>query len=217
MPPKKEEEESSTADSQRPVGTPPHASPPTTQPVEDHNGLEQYRATVDICAQFKLDANLPNGFSGNASILFSAFFKWAQEQVCIYTGNLFGGVFDVETDVVQQAIKFLRKDPKNRLQIALSDKVDFKEFMLKPFISSIMREPDIKGRLAVYDASGIAASNHFTVMDQSAFRFETSHAHKHAVANFGHPAKAERLYNEFKAIILCLPPVNLDYYLKPPS
>jgi len=38
-------------------------------------------------------------------------------------------------------------------------------------------------------------------MDQIAYRFETSHVMKQAVANFGNPAEAEQLYNKFESIV----------------
>lgn len=163
--------------------------------------LSKYRATVELCASLKLDAALPNGYAEHAAILFSAFFRHAEREVRIYSGQLYGGVFDSEEDVSKEAIKFLRKDKDCRLQIAISEDINPSEFMKKPFIAKILSEPDIKNKLSISNVFGKSSGNHFAVMDQTAYRYETSHQKKQAVANFGDPAQAEELYNKFESIV----------------
>lgn len=210
------DQDKKTSDPQQiPSSTPDKGHPSvnagsTVPELLDGPELTKYRETVEICAQLRLDSNLPNGDANNAAILFSTFFKFAEREVCIFTGQLFGGVFDVRPDVGKRAIDFLRKDSNNVLRIAVSDKVDLSMFRKKPFIAGILKEDDIKGRLFVYDVSGKTSSNHFSVMDEVAFRYETSHVQKHAIANFGNSNKAEQYYRDFESIIRDTQKMNLE-------
>jgi hypothetical protein len=184
-----------------------------SEPLDDD--LKKYRATVDICAKYKLDANIPNGYAAHAGVLFSTFFKYADRQVCIYTGQLFEGVFDAIGDVVQRAVEFLRRNKENYLQIAIAEKVDYCRFVKKPFIVDIVSKEDLVQRLSIYDASTVPSTDHFAVMDQSAYRYETSHSQQQAIANFGNPARAEQIYNDFKSIIRNSKEIDIKDFLTP--
>jgi len=71
------------------------------------------------------------GLQSMPRFFLQLFFKYAKHEVCIYSGRLFSGVFDSDTNVVTEAINFLRRDTDCILRIAISEKIDFSVFCKK--------------------------------------------------------------------------------------
>lgn len=163
--------------------------------------MRLYRATIDICADKKLDVAIANCNAEHATYLFIKFFQKAIHQVCIHTGSLYEGIFDKD-DVIRAAIEYLDRNPKSIIRIAYQDynteaNVILRRQFVRSIIEHIKTEP---GRLEIWDARNTEKKNHFAVMDQSAYRHETDHLRRTALANFGNADAATNFYRDFLSI-----------------
>lgn len=163
---------------------------------------ESYYEIIDRCARDKEDFPIQNGAPAHASYLLKTFFKYADSNVRIFTGRLFHGVFDNE-DIRKEAVKFLQKGSDKKLTIAYNkEPVDVAELLGESFLLEI-KSSNISGTVEVWKVTDDIPhdSNHFAVMDRSAFRFETNHEDKKAIANFGDGKSAGTLTDVFEKIL----------------
>ncbi len=163
--------------------------------------LESYFEIVNRCAENEENFTIPNSDISHAAYLIQTLFDRAQEEVCVFTGELFDGVFGTQ-GVKNKAIKFLRENKNHELKIAYQYNVSKDDLMQRDFLKSILAEKEIQGRIRIWDARKVFQSDgfHFTVIDRKAFRFETEHDTRHAIANFGDKESAKRLAETFDMI-----------------
>ena len=158
----------------------------------------EYFELIDKCAETRRNLIIHNGERQHAAYLLKTFFKNAKSNIRIFTGQLFEGVFG-DQSLQEEACKFLREDDSHSIQIAYQERADI---LKSTFIQTILNDQQRKGSIAIWNASEKYSDckNHFAVMDEEAFRFETDHDFTRAVANFGDPAYARKLIDIFDNI-----------------
>ncbi len=163
--------------------------------------LESYFEIIDRCAEHEENFEISNTDVVHASYLIKTLFKHAKSEVCIFSGQLFEGVFGNE-DLQSKAREFLSVDDTRKLKVAYQEKVTKDDIVKGKFLSSILSDEARKGSVEVWDASKVFPNDgyHFTVMDKKAFRFETNHVTRNAKANFGDKKTAEGLADVFNLI-----------------
>ncbi len=168
-----------------------------SKPIE----LESYAEIVRRCAENEENIVIPNSDIGHAAYLIETLFDRAKSEVCVFTGELYFGVFGVQ-GVKEKAIKFLQQNESCQLKIAYQSDVPKDSILNGDFLRSVLADKARKGRVTVWAAKTVFPSDgfHFTVTDQKAFRFETDHKTRHAIANFGDINTAKRLADVFNVI-----------------
>jgi hypothetical protein len=158
----------------------------------------EYFKLIDKCAETQETFTIPNSEPKHAIYLLKTLFKNANFAIRIFTGRLFEGVYGNE-DLKEEARNFLRKDANNSVRIAYQEPLDITNCA---FIQTILNDEHRKGSLKVWNANEKFndLNNHFAVMDERAFRFETDHTNTKAIANFGDPENAKRLVDFFDKI-----------------
>lgn len=165
----------------------------------DSNEYNDYIALIDKCAETSENFPIPNSEPRHAAYLIKTLFKKARSAVRIFTGELFEIVYG-DKDLREEAREFLRRDENNSIEIAYQKSLDIDNSSL---IQTILNDKQKKGSLKIFNANiekYQGFNNHFVVMDNTAFRFETDHANTKAMANFGDPANARKLVNIFDLI-----------------
>lgn len=158
---------------------------------------EKYFKIIDRCAQNKENFEISNGSATHAAYLLKTFFKYADKEVSIFTGELFTGVFD-DPDLRKYALSFMAKDGTS-LSIIYQDEVPQAEILGRAFIKDICALNTRKGKLSVYTQNGTELQGipHFAVMDQTGYRIEINHLERMAEANFGDTDKAPKISAAF--------------------
>ncbi|MDA0782267.1 MAG: hypothetical protein PQ612_07950 [Rickettsiales bacterium] len=162
-----------------------------------------YEEMVNDLAARGINKDISNSATSHASVLLSAMFKNAKNHVNIYCEKLSDEVYD-NADLIENAISFTTKR-KGQINIILEQSVG-NDFLDRPLIykvgSALFRKKregksDEKkvGNLNVRTTS--ETSDHFTVMDNSAYREETDRLKRTAVANFGNHENAIKLHTRF--------------------
>jgi hypothetical protein len=141
--------------------------------IDSQVELQRYEQYVRFCAENKINFPIPNGVVDHASILFKIFFERATNEVVIYTGELYEGIFDVKNDLIDSAVAFLNDHPMARLKIAYEHLVPKETILDRKFISTIIRNEKIQSQIEIWNASNVNKKEHFSVMDKSAYRYET--------------------------------------------
>lgn len=160
-----------------------------------------YKKIITRLAEEHIDARIPNGLPQHASILIEAMFLNASEEIRVFTKNLSDDVFGVP-DVVSAVKKFLSK-PCAKLKILLQQPSDLNNLSTHPLLDAFFNIRDkemLHGTVEIRNATGSYTkdeANHFTVMDNDSFRFETDHHNCKAVANFNEPKIAKKLITAF--------------------
>ena len=175
------------------------------QKEKERKDREEYYRTIDKCAESGKDFVIHNGNAEHAAYLLTKFFGKAEKRVRIFTGALFGGVFDNEK-LVQAACDFLSDNANRKIVVAFQDGDDkTTQVLSKKFVQELAALPDNAGTLEIYSVSDKAPLdnqiNHFAVMDTSAFRFELDHEKKSAVANFGDSMNSTKLQVFFDKLV----------------
>jgi len=160
-----------------------------------------YKRIIDECAREKKNLEISNGNSTHAAYLIKALFEKAKKEIYIYTGSLSDDVFGHQ-ELIDVAVAFLKREGSS-LKIAYQENCDKDTIKSRKFVQRILNNDLIKNRLEVWDVSSAFKdiTNHFTLMDETAYRFETDHAKKRAIANFGDFASAKTLKGSFAKII----------------
>lgn len=163
---------------------------------------KEYYETIDRCAKEEIDLTIYNSDPKHASYLLKTLFSRAKSEVCIYTGGLSETVF-ADQPLINKAVEFLKDNVSHKIQIAFQEKDSKDKIFGNVFVKAIISEGPLKDRLELWQASEYFSdvTNHFTVMDRKAFRYETDHEKKTAVANFGDKESAKSLFDMFEIII----------------
>jgi hypothetical protein len=164
----------------------------------DSNEYNEYIALIDKCAENSENFTIPNSEKRHAAYLIKTLFKKAQSTIRIFTGSLFEGVYG-DKSLQEEARKFLRRDANNSVNIVYQESIDIDK---SSFIQTIIQDEQKKGAIKIWRANEKFQdiNNHFVVMDDTAFRFETDHANTKAIANFGDHENAIRLVDIFGRI-----------------
>lgn len=159
-----------------------------------------WKDLIDDCAATGKDRVINNGSSDHAAYLIEKFFSSAEDEVLIFTGELFPYAFGKDS-VIEKAITFLKKTGRRIRVIFEFQDVTPDSIKKNPLISSIMNAKEIAGTLEVYDGRSFNGKvNHFAVMDKKAYRYELEHQNSIAIANFGDHNFAKNLSELFEAI-----------------
>lgn len=133
----------------------------------------EYYDIIKSCAKNREDFTIQNSANEHAAYLIKTLFKYAEEEVIIFTGSLHEDVFSNE-DLKKEAVEFLKKGTGKRLVIAYQNEA--KEKILQgSFLKAITSAVDkTTGKLEIWDAqrTNKVIENHFAVMDSRAFRYE---------------------------------------------
>lgn len=159
----------------------------------------EYFKTIDDCAKNRKNLTISNGCAEHAAYLIKTFFKHAQEKVCIFTGEMYDGVFE-DNDLCEEALVFLRKSGCN-LSIILEKEIDSTLLSQKALIRAISADDSLEGSFRLsYATKDVSDINHFAVMDGEAFRYELDHLDRKAIANFGDDINGSKLQKIFEII-----------------
>jgi hypothetical protein len=169
---------------------------------EETMQIEDYFKIIDKAAENSEDFEISNRDAQHASYLIKTLFHHAAHEVCVFTGSLYDGVFGNEA-IKKEAINFLRKDSTVKLKVAFQENVSNEEVLSGSFMKYVLGDPERKGSIEVYNASKAypGITNHFSVSDGKAFRYEIDHVTRRAVANFGDKKNAQILASVFDKII----------------
>jgi hypothetical protein len=161
----------------------------------------EYFKLIDKYAETHENFTIPNSEPKHAAYLLKTLFKNAQSTIRIFTGRLFEGVYGDE-NLIEEARNFLRKDSNNSIIIVYQEPLAKDDILESAFIKSILNDNQRQGEIKLWQSPEkfSTLNNHFTVMDNTAFRFETDHGATKAIANFGDPLNAERLIDIFDKI-----------------
>lgn len=164
--------------------------------------VEDYFKIIDKAAENSEDFEISNRDAQHAAYLIKTLFHHATHEVCVFTGSLFDGVFGNEA-IKEEAMMFLRKNPTVKLKVAFQEAITNEEVLSGSFMKYIMADPNRKGSIEIYNASKAypSVTNHFSVSDGKAFRYEIDHETRQAVANFGDKKNAQTLASLFEKII----------------
>ncbi len=165
-----------------------------------------YKKIIDRCAESGENFIINNGNAMHAAYLLTKFFAKAEDQVRIFTGELFAKVFD-DQNLIAAAIEFLSKGANNKIVVAFQEKEGEEEkkgrVLKRNFVKNLTALPENADKLEIYSVSLNldGQANHFAVMDSSAFRYELDHDKKSAVANFGDQKNSGKLKEFFDKLI----------------
>ena len=163
-------------------------------PEEMDKNQKNYFAIIDECAREKKDLVIHNGDARHAAYLLETFFRNAVSKISIFSGKLFDGVFD--NSVLNNALENFLKKSGTRVDIICQEQLTSEDFKKSVFLRTLAK---FKKKVWLGDASklDIGKLNHFSIMDDTAFRYEFDHENKRAVANFGRPDVARDLEEVF--------------------
>lgn len=179
--------------------------------------INEYREIIKRLASKRTDARIPNGLPQHATILIETMFSTATAEMRIFTKELNQDIFG-EPKLLGAAKKFLSK-PYANLKILLQSPQDVEwtqEHPLFQVFNDLNNTNLLHGGVVIKNASGSYSTddvNHFTVMDNDGFRFETDHYNCKAIANFNEPKTAEKLIKVFDSAF-DMPKAQLIYELK---
>jgi len=163
--------------------------------------IDGYRTMINRLAEGKVNARIPNGMPQHASILMESMFKNATAELRIFSKDLNDKVFD-GVEIQKNAILFLSK-PYSSLKILLQNKKDCTWIDQHPLLKKLnkfIESSKSHGSIEIRNAVGSYAKddvNHFAVMDNDGFRYETDHVECKAVANFYEPKISKKLVDTF--------------------
>lgn len=166
---------------------------------------KSYEEMVDDLARKKIDYDIPNGIPAHASVLISAMFKNAKNSMDIFCRELSNDVYN-NNQLIDYAINFVIKE-KGKIRVILERDLKqnlFERPIIYKIASEIYKEKDKKrevGSITVR-VRGEDTSNHFCIMDKSAYRLEKDKAQRTASANFGNIGIAKELTESFEKMFL---------------
>ena len=176
--------------------------------------IEEYRKMIKRLAAGKVDARIPNGQPQHASILMETMFENATAELRIFTRDLNDLVFGGD-EILKSALTFFSK-PYSSLKILLQNNKNddwTNQHSLLKEINRLNGSGCLHGSVEIKNAVGSYAkddANHFAVMDNDAFRYETNHDDCKAIANFYEPKIAKKLIHVFdSAFSLAKEPILL--------
>jgi hypothetical protein len=188
----------------------------TNGTTEDFKTIDpEYKKIIDECAKNRENFIIYNGSPLHAAYLLSKFFEYGAEKVKIFSGRLYEGVYGAN-ELIEKAIDFLKKDGTT-LEIIFQNSNFKKEIPQHRLLRRIYEEfgDKMPNKLKIWDASSIHIEklHHFALMDEQAFRLETDHQKRKAIANFGDKKTAEVLGKVFEVLKKKAQLVSLDGFL----
>jgi len=176
--------------------------------------LNEYRELIRRFANSRTNSRIPNGLPQHASILVETMLFNATAEMRIYTKELNESVYGAPE--VQAALRKFLSKPYSSLKILLQDHRDQSWVSKHPMlqICEDFRHKFGHGAVMVKTAVGSYSrgANHFTVMDNDGYRFETDHENCKAIANFNEPETAKKLIQVFD-MAFGMPGTELTYEL----
>lgn len=161
--------------------------------------LSEYRELIKKFASCRTNTRIQNGLPQHASILVETMLNTATAEMRIYTKELNESVYGALE--VQAALRKFLSKPYSCLKILLQDGQDQSWVSKHPLlqICEDFRHKSGHGAVMVKAAVGSYSrgANHFTVMDNDGYRFETDHENCKAIANFNEPETAKKLIEVF--------------------
>lgn len=153
--------------------------------------MDGYRRKVKEAAMRRSGEPLYNGSLDHASVLASALFEHAKDEVCVFSGKLDAHVFGKD-DVLERARLFLStRGHKVRVLVEDSDAIDPEDH---PFVREFCSNDDVEFKQLPASAD---VPFHFIVMDGDSYRFEEDKNTPSAIAAFGDKRGGENLSRMF--------------------
>ena len=122
-------------------------------------------------------------------------FKYARNEVCIFTLGFNGDIFD-DKDLILEAIKFLNK---HEAKFKVAHKESKEDFLRGKFLKSVLNATE-KGKVEIWDASKVVPINDscFCLNDNYSF----ADGSQNSKANFGNKEVGKFMANLFIEIII---------------
>lgn len=162
--------------------------------------IREYREIIERFARNKVDARIPNSLPLHAAVLIETMFRTATSEMRIFSRQLDEVVYGRE-EVLGAVARFV-SIPYTTLKILLQKPQDgswLEHNALIGMLDTLCKDRTC-GKVVIRNAVGSYAqddANHFAVMDDDGFRYETSHDNTQAVANFNEPKTAKELASAF--------------------
>lgn len=163
--------------------------------------INEYQEIITRFATKRTNVRIPNGLPQHASILVETMFLNATAEMRIFTKELTKDVFG--GPAILAAIKQFLSKPYASLKILLQLPQDVewtKEHPLFHVFNEFKDKNILHGAVLIKSASGSYSkdeANHFAIMDNDGFRYETDHYNCKAIANFNEPNIAKKLIGVF--------------------
>ncbi len=172
--------------------------------------LKTYEEIIKKYALNEENFAIQNNDQNHASLLIKTFFEVGKEEVCFFTGNLYPGVYG-NHELIDSAIDFLNGKESTKLRIVFQDRESQNDILGGEFLKRILAEVKRPEAIEVFSADKKfdGVSNHFSIMDKKAYRYELDKDKMKAVANFGDKNTAEALSKIFDALTKYSRKVNL--------
>lgn len=162
--------------------------------------IDEYKRMIKLFADGKIAIRIPNGRPEHASILMQAMFENATSTVRIFTRDLNEKIYG-SAEMLKAVRSFIDR-PNSCLKILFQNNQSLSLVEQHPLLKEItnITSSGQHGTIEIKNAVGSYANNaanHFAVMDNDAFRYETNHDGCKAVANFYEPKIAKNLIQAF--------------------
>lgn len=140
---------------------------------------------------------IANSSSEHAAVLYTAFFSYAQEEICIYCNSLNSSVFG-NRQVIERAREFLNKQ-NTRLHIGVTEVPDKTTGFFDVLKSFHAKDPKKVEVLSFPKMSADGKFINFSVMDKKAYRLEPDSSKCEAIACANDVLFATKLRDAFFA------------------
>lgn len=164
--------------------------------------METYKKLVDYLFRNKSDRIIANSSDAHAAVLFEAFFKYAEKEICIFCECLNKKIFD-NSGVLENAKIFLEKNNTCLLIGITANQPEPSAFF--ELLRSIKSDTSKEGKVRVMRFPKMTANGkfiNFAVMDDCGYRYEPDYHKCAAIASANDAPFAAKLK---KAFFECLP------------
>lgn len=141
--------------------------------------MKEYEGFVDECFKNNSEKPFDNSSAEHATVLIKKMFEYGKTTINIYTGCLEDAVYGND-DLIEKAEKYLRNG--GQLQIILQDQLTKESLGAKKFVQSCHNNNEKVVFYQLKEKYRDIVKNHFSTMDDTAFRLETDKDKKLAIA-----------------------------------
>jgi len=155
-----------------------------------------YFKLVEKCASKKMDVEISNGQIEHAQILLQAMLRHGKDSVNIFTGKLDEKLYASLEFKTWMRVYYLISDGK--LNFVIQKISNLQDHPLYIWAKEIDSKFDrIKFFITQENSEAFEHKNHFSTMDNLAYRDETDDGEVRAIANFNDEKKNKELQNKF--------------------
>ncbi len=180
-------------------------------PYSEDN-LKAYSDNINLLASIKSDEVVANGLPEHAMIINSALLANAKKEICIFSSNLRNDIYGTNS-VVFSLNKFLSKESNTKIRVILQDIDNEKSDIYKinslsslekkrKFVGECANFKDIENKVQIKKCSeqDLGMNKHFTIMDESGYRYCPDKNVTEAIACFNDSETAMNLKKQFNIL-----------------